>query len=96
MYEMCDIVMTYCPEKPRYLMGVDTPSNLLATFFGIDMFDCVMPTRNARNGLLYTMQGSINIKNKKWEQDFSPIDENGTSQVDNAYRSIFTSFNDVK
>ena len=91
MYEMCDIVTDILPkEKPRYLMGVGTPSNLLENIsLGIDMFDCVMPTRNARNGLLYTMQGSINIKNKKWEQDFSPIDENGTSQVDNAYSKAY-------
>ena len=91
MYEMCDIVTDILPEeKPRYLMGVGTPSNLLENIsLGIDMFDCVMPTRNARNGLLYTMQGSINIKNKKWEQDFSPIDENGTSQVDNSYSKAY-------
>ncbi len=91
MYEMCDIVTDILPkEKPRYLMGVGTPSNLLENIsLGIDMFDCVMPTRNARNGLLYTMHGSINIKNKKWEQDFSPIDENGTSQVDNAYSKAY-------
>ena len=91
MYEMCDIVTDILPkEKPRYLMGVGTPSNLLENIsLGIDMFDCVMPTRNARNGLLYTMQGSINIKNKKWEQDFSPIDENGTSKVDNAYSKAY-------
>jgi len=91
MYEMCNIVTDILPEeKPRYLMGVGTPTNLLENIsLGIDMFDCVMPTRNARNGLLYTMQGSINIKNKKWEQDFSPIDEHGTSHVDNAYSKAY-------
>ena len=91
MYEMSDIVTDILPkEKPRYLMGVGTPSNLLENIaLGIDMFDCVMPTRNARNGLLYTMHGTINIKNKKWEKDFSPIDENGTSKVDNEYSKAY-------
>src|SRR5690554_7518439 len=73
-------------EKPRYLMGVGTPTNLLECIaLGIDMFDCVMPTRNARHGLLFTSEGTINIKNKKWEKDFSPIDPNGTSSVDHFY-----------
>ena len=91
MYEMTDVVTDILPwEKPRYLMGVGTPANLLENIsLGIDMFDCVMPTRNARNGLLYTMEGTINIKNKKWEQDFSPIDENGTSKVDNTYSKAY-------
>ncbi len=91
MYEMTDIVTDVLPEeKPRYLMGVGTPSNLLENIsLGIDMFDCVMPTRNARNGLLYTLEGTINIKNKKWEKDFSPIDQNGTTHVDNHYSKAY-------
>ena len=91
MYEMTDIVTDILPkEKPRYLMGVGTPSNLLENIaLGIDMFDCVMPTRNARNGLLYTMEGTINIKNKKWEKDFSSIDKNGTSRVDQRYSKAY-------
>jgi len=91
MYEMTDLVTDILPsEKPRYLMGVGTPSNLLENIsLGIDMFDCVMPTRNARNGLIYTMSGSINIKNKKWEKDFSPIDKNGTSKVDHQYNKAY-------
>jgi queuine tRNA-ribosyltransferase len=77
MYEMLGIVNDILPEeKPRYLMGVGTPENILEGIaLGTDMFDCVMPTRNARNGMLFTTQGIINIKNKKWEDDFSPIDE---------------------
>lgn len=77
MYEMTDLVCSILPEdKPRYLMGVGTPENILECIaLGIDMFDCVMPTRNARNGMLFTKQGIINIRNKKWEKDFSPIDE---------------------
>ncbi|MAQ69869.1 MAG: tRNA guanosine(34) transglycosylase Tgt [Flavobacteriales bacterium] len=91
MYEMTDIVTDILPvEKPRYLMGVGTPTNLLENIsLGIDMFDCVMPTRNARNGLLYTMEGTINIKNKKWEKDFSPIDLDGTSKVDMEYSKAY-------
>jgi queuine tRNA-ribosyltransferase len=70
-------------DKPRYLMGVGTPVNLLESIDrGIDMFDCVMPTRNGRNGMLFTSEGTINIRNKKWENDHSPVDENGTSFVD--------------
>lgn len=78
MYEMLEIVNDILPnEKPRYLMGVGTPENILEGIaLGTDMFDCVMPTRNARNGWLFTTQGIINIRNKKWEDDFSPIDEN--------------------
>ena len=73
-------------DKPRYLMGVGTPSNLLECIsLGIDMFDCVMPSRNARNGMLFTSEGIINIKNKKWENDFNPIDPNGVSSVDKRY-----------
>lgn len=91
MYEMCDIVTNILPEdKPRYLMGVGTPINLLENIaLGIDMFDCVMPTRNARNGMLFTCQGMINIKNKKWESDFSPIDPYGTSYVDSFYSKAY-------
>jgi len=69
-------------EKPRYLMGVGTPANLLECIsLGIDMFDCVLPTRNARHGLLYTSEGIINIKNLKWKDNFSPIDSNSTSST---------------
>jgi queuine tRNA-ribosyltransferase len=77
MYEITDLVTDILPsDKPRYLMGVGTPANILeAIALGVDMFDCVMPTRNARNGMLFTTQGIINIKNKKWENDFSPLDE---------------------
>jgi len=84
MYEMTEVVTSDLPEnKPRYLMGVGTPVNLLEGIHrGIDMFDCVMPTRNGRNGMLFTSDGIINIRNKKWENDHRPIDENGTSFVD--------------
>jgi queuine tRNA-ribosyltransferase len=77
MYEMCELVCDILPsDKPRYLMGVGTPANLLENIaLGVDMFDCVMPTRNGRNGMLFTTQGIINIKNKKWEDDFSQLDE---------------------
>jgi queuine tRNA-ribosyltransferase len=77
MYEMTDVVCEILPkEKPRYLMGVGTPENILECIaLGIDMFDCVMPTRNARNGMLFTTQGIINIRNEKWKEDFSPIDQ---------------------
>ena len=76
MYEMCDIVTRILPEdKPRYLMGVGTPWDLLETIaLGVDMFDCVLPTRNGRNGMLFTEEGVINIKNRKWANDFSPLD----------------------
>lgn len=91
MYEMCEVVTNILPEdKPRYLMGVGTPINLLENIaLGIDMFDCVMPTRNARNGMLFTSQGTINIKNKKWENDLSPIDPDGTSYVDSFYSKAY-------
>ncbi len=91
MYEMTDLVCRILPEdKPRYLMGVGTPVNILESIaLGIDMFDCVMPTRNARHGLLYTKNGIINIKNKKWKNDFSPLDEEGTSFVDRQYSKAF-------
>lgn len=84
MYEMTEVVTADLPEnKPRYLMGVGTPVNILESIDrGVDMFDCVMPTRNGRNGMLFTSEGTINIKNKKWENDHSPIDKNGTSFVD--------------
>lgn len=91
LYEMTDIVCEVLPkEKPRYLMGVGTPINLLECIaLGIDMFDCVMPTRNARHGMLFTSEGIINIKNKKWEMDYSPIDANGTSSVDHFYTKAY-------
>jgi len=91
MYRMIDVVAPILPEeKPRYLMGVGTPENILeAIDRGIDMFDCVMPTRNGRNGMLFTGEGKINIKNKKWEDDFSPVDSNGTSFVDHQYSRAF-------
>lgn len=91
MYEMIEVVNAVLPtDKPRYLMGVGTPVNLLeAISRGVDMFDCVMPTRNGRNGMLFTSEGVINIRNKKWEQDFSPIDPNGTSFVDQTYTKAY-------
>lgn len=91
LYAMTEIVTEILPEdKPRYLMGVGTPINILENIaLGIDMFDCVMPTRNARNGMLFTAYGSINIKNKKWEQDFSPIDEMGITYVDTMYSKAY-------
>lgn len=91
MYKMIEILNPILPvEKPRYLMGVGTPANLLeAIERGIDMFDCVMPTRNARNGMLFTGEGTINIRNKKWASDFSPIDANGTSFVDKIYSKAY-------
>ncbi len=91
MYAMTDIVCNILPkDKPRYLMGVGTPINILENIaLGIDMFDCVMPTRNARNGMLFTAYGSINIKNLKWADDFSPIDEMGITYVDTAYSKAY-------
>ena len=91
MYEMTEIVTNIFPkDKPRYLMGVGTPTNLLENIaLGIDMFDCVMPSRNARNGMLFTSEGTINIKNKKWKNDFSLIDDNGTSYVDKTYSKAY-------
>ncbi len=84
MYEMTEVVTADLPaNKPRYLMGVGTPENILESIDrGVDMFDCVMPSRNGRNGMLFTRDGKINIRNKKWENDHSPIDEHGTSFVD--------------
>ncbi|MHB1107538.1 MAG: tRNA guanosine(34) transglycosylase Tgt [Lutibacter sp.] len=91
MYEMTEVVTSILPEdKPRYLMGVGTPANILENIaLGIDMFDCVMPTRNARNGMLFTANGTINIKNKKWENDFSPIDEMDITFVDKMYSKAY-------
>lgn len=91
MYEMTELVCSILPaDKPRYLMGVGTPANILESIaLGIDMFDCVMPTRNARHGILYTEQGTINIKNGKWKDDFSVLDENGTSFVDKQYTKAY-------
>ncbi|MDY0089922.1 MAG: tRNA guanosine(34) transglycosylase Tgt [Flavobacteriaceae bacterium] len=91
MYAMTEVVTAILPkDKPRYLMGVGTPANILENIaLGIDMFDCVMPTRNARNGMLFTANGIINIKNKKWEDDFSPIDEMGITFVDTEYTKAY-------
>jgi queuine tRNA-ribosyltransferase len=91
MYEMTEIVTSILPkDKPRYLMGVGTPINILENIaLGIDMFDCVMPTRNARNGMLFTAHGTINIKNKKWENDFSPLDEMAITSVDTQYSKAY-------
>lgn len=91
MYEMTEIVCDILPsDKPRYLMGVGTPINILENIaLGVDMFDCVMPTRNARNGMLFTANGTINIKNKKWENDFSPIDEMNITYVDTYYSKAY-------
>ncbi|MCE2712022.1 MAG: tRNA guanosine(34) transglycosylase Tgt [Cryomorphaceae bacterium] len=91
LYEMTAHVASILPkEKPRYLMGVGTPVNLLECIaLGIDMFDCVMPSRNARHGMLFTSEGVINIKNEKWEKDFSPIDPNGTAYVDHVYTKAY-------
>ena len=91
MYKHTDEVCTILPEdKPRYLMGVGTPVNILECIaLGVDMFDCVMPTRNARNGMLFTSEGIINIKNKKWENDLSPIDPNGKATVDLMYSKAY-------
>ena len=91
MYSMIEVVNAVLPEnKPRYLMGVGTPINILEGIArGVDMFDCVMPTRNGRNGQLFTSEGVINIRNKKWENDFSPIDPNGTTFVDHTYSKAY-------
>jgi queuine tRNA-ribosyltransferase len=91
MYAMTEVVCEILPEdKPRYLMGVGTPINILENIaLGVDMFDCVMPTRNARNGMLFTAHGTINIKNKKWEADFSPVDEMGITFVDTEYTKAY-------
>ena len=91
MYEMIEIVNEILPEdKPRYLMGVGTPENLLeAIARGVDMFDCIMPTRNGRNGQLFTLKGTMNMRNSKWTDDFSPIDEGGNSFVDTFYSKAY-------
>lgn len=91
MYRMIEVVNGILPqEKPRYLMGVGTPANILEGIsLGIDMFDCVMPTRNGRNAMLFTSQGIMNMRNKKWEMDFSPIDPEGTASVDTLYTKAY-------
>ncbi|MEG1573303.1 MAG: tRNA guanosine(34) transglycosylase Tgt, partial [Bacteroidales bacterium] len=91
MYEMTEIVCGILPkDKPRYLMGVGTPANILEGIaMGIDMFDCVMPTRNGRNGMLFTKEGIMNMKNEKWKTDFSPIELNGASFVDVQYSKAY-------
>ena len=91
MYAMTEVVCDILPQdKPRYLMGVGTPANILECIaLGIDMFDCVMPTRNARNGMLFTSEGTINIKNEKWAKDFSPIDANLAGYVDTQYSKAY-------
>ena len=91
LYEMTELVCGILPtEKPRYLMGVGTPTNLLESIaLGVDMFDCVMPSRNARHGLLYTWEGTINIKNEKWAKDFSPLDPNSKVWVDQVYTKAY-------
>ena len=88
---MIELVNTVLPkDKPRYLMGVGTPINILEGIErGVDMFDCVMPTRNGRNGLIFTQEGTINLRNKKWADDFSPLDPNGTSYVDHFYTRAY-------
>jgi queuine tRNA-ribosyltransferase len=91
LYEMTELVCDILPkDKPRYLMGVGTPTNILECIaLGIDMFDCVMPSRNARHGLLYTWEGTINIKNEKWSKDFSPLDETSGVWVDQVYTKAY-------
>ncbi len=91
MYEMIEVVNDILPaDKPRYLMGVGTPANILeAVERGVDMMDCVMPTRNGRNGMLFTRNGIMNMRNKKWADDFSPLDEGGASYVDEAYSKAY-------
>ena len=91
MYEMIEVVNDILPhDKPRYLMGVGTPANILeAIDRGVDMMDCVMPTRNGRNGMLFTRHGIMNMRNKKWADDFSPIQEDGPSYVDRAYSKAY-------
>lgn len=91
MYEMVEVVNEILPkDKPRYLMGVGTPVNILeAIERGVDMFDCVMPTRNGRNGMLFTKNGILNMKNKKWEFDFDPLEADGASYVDTLYSKAY-------
>lgn len=91
MYEMIELVNSILPkDKPRYLMGVGTPANILEGISrGVDMFDCVMPTRNGRNGMIFTSEGIINLKNEKWKYDFSPVDPNGDTFVDAQYSRAY-------
>lgn len=91
MYEMTNVVCNILPvDKPRYLMGVGTPANIIESIsLGVDMFDCVMPTRNGRNGMLFTSEGIINIKNEKWKTDFNEVDPNGLSFVDSSYTRAY-------
>lgn len=91
MYEMIEVVNDILPaSRPRYLMGVGTPANILeAIDRGVDMMDCVMPTRNGRNGMLFTSRGIMNMRNKKWADDFSPLDEEGTAEVDHVYSKAY-------
>ena len=91
MYEMTDLVTDILPKsKPRYLMGVGTPANLLECIaLGVDMFDCVLPTRNARHGLIYTSKGKINIKNAKWKDDFSPLDADASNPTSRFYSKAY-------
>ena len=91
MYEMIELVNAILPkDKPRYLMGVGTPANILESISrGVDMFDCVMPTRNGRNGMIFTSEGIINLKNEKWKFDFSPVDPNGETFVDKQYSRAY-------
>ena len=91
MYEMIELVNTILPkDRPRYLMGVGTPANILEGISrGVDMFDCVMPTRNGRNGMIFTSEGIINLKNEKWKFDFSPVDPNGETFVDAQYSRAY-------
>lgn len=91
MYEMIELVNAILPkDKPRYLMGVGTPANILEGISrGVDMFDCVMPTRNGRNGMIFTSEGIVNLKNEKWKTDFSPVDPNGETFVDTQYSRAY-------
>ena len=91
MYDMIEVCNDILPtDKPRYLMGVGTPWNILeAIERGVDMFDCVMPTRNGRNGMIFTWQGVMNLRNKKWEDDFTELDPTGCSYVDHAYTRAY-------
>jgi len=91
MYEMIELVNDILPQdKPRYLMGVGTPINILEGIErGVDMFDCVMPTRNGRNGMIFTSEGIMNLRNEKWKNDFSPLDPNGASYVDTFYSKAY-------
>lgn len=91
MYEMVELVSDILPkDKPRYLMGVGKPENLLeAIERGVDMFDCIMPTRNGRNGQIFTKNGIMNMRNERWKDDFSPIEENGASFVDTLYSKAY-------